>query len=48
MNDENPPTTQETKIIFGRDEIDNLFVKSISEIDGSWNLIGGAEGPSLF
>jgi two-component system, OmpR family, sensor histidine kinase VicK len=48
VNDENPPNTQETKIIFGRDEIDNLFVKSISEIGSSWNLIGGAEGPSLF
>ena len=48
MNDENPSNTQETKIIFGRDEIDNLFVKSVSEIDSTWNLIGGAEGPSLF
>jgi hypothetical protein len=48
VNDENPSNTQETKIIFGRDEIDNLFVKSVSEIDSTWNLIGGAEGPSLF
>ncbi len=48
MNGEKDQDHQKTKIIFGRDEINDLFIKSVNESIGNWSLIGSSEGPSLF
>lgn len=45
MNDGN---NGETKIIFGRDEINNLFVKSVGETADSWNITSPGEFVPLF
>lgn len=48
MSGEKDQDHQKTKIIFGRDEINDLFIKSVNESIGNWSLIGSSEGPSLF
>ena len=45
MNDEN---RGETKIIFGRDEINDLFVKSVNETEDNWNVLVYGTGAPLF
>ncbi len=45
MNDRNDG---ETKIIFGRDEINDLFVKSVSETAVNWDITCPAEFVPLF
>lgn len=45
MNDENHG---ETKIIFGRDEINDLFVKSVNETEDNWNVLVYGAGAPLF
>ena len=45
VNDENDG---ETKIIFGRDEINDLFVKSVGETADNWNITSPGEFVPLF
>ncbi len=45
MNDENHG---ETKIIFGRDEINDFFVKSVNETEDNWDVLVYGVGASLF
>jgi two-component system sensor histidine kinase VicK len=48
VNGEKEHDHQETKIIFGRDEMNTLFVKSVNETAENWNVLGSGLGVSLF